>query len=536
MALTITPLNFAQLSACDALTDADGTWSGNSAGTEGDFFKEGIGCLGFTIRTVGNNDILYTKASGTWDLSGIKHLRIWFLCSTLNAINVDDPADPANAGIQFFVGDATYTAYYKVSGKTSYPGGWYNLVVDLSRAADSGTKPTGMLCTKIGIRMNMTTAPKNVDNVWIDNLILCDGLSCDSDTQFGFQEIYDKDNATTGAWGVIRKIGGVYYLTGKIQIGVGSGSTPVDFKDTSQAVIFEDRKVNSALYGINAVGNSNTTKLQLGDKPGDAGISGCVIRTQNLAQTPKFTIGASSLGVNDVFKLYGSNFLDAGIVTLPPNTANREVLNCNFERCGEVLPNTCVVKYCNFISADDRALRISSISHNVTDSNFISCPKAVHIPAAGTYGFNALMFSSNTYDIENSSAGGAVYIDRTNASNPDPAKLLNSGAPLGTTTINPLSVYLTIYVEDEAGAAVVGASVAIYKASDMTQLMNELTVAWDSKARAQEAYSYTVDTPIIVRVRKSSTGTRYSPLSTTGTITSSGFTLTAVLTEDLALV
>ena len=48
-----------------------------------------------------------------------------------------------------------------------------------------------------------------------------------------------------------------------------------------------------------------------------------------------------------------------------------------------------------------------------------------------------------------------------------------------------------------------------------------------------DTFNYTSDTPIYARVRKSLAGeTKYVPVSTTGTITSTGFSVTISMTED----
>lgn len=463
MALTITPLNYYQYGKCDALADLEGTWTGNSAGTESDFYKEGAGCLGFTLRTVGNNDITYTKSSSVWDLSGTKHLRIWILTTAANFIQT-----LALGGIQFWVTDGTNTGYYYVSGKDNYPGGWYNLVVDLSRSVDSGVKPTMTAITAMGLRVIMTSSPKNIDNTWIDNLIRCDGLACDSDTQFGLTDIYGKDDATTGAWGIIRRIGGIYYLTGSLQVGVGSGSTSCDFKDTSQTIVFENRLVNSSLYGISLAGNTGTNKLQLGDKSGAAGISGCSIRTQSLTQTPKFTIGVSSPGVNDVFKLYGCSILDSGVVTLPTNTANREVLNSNFEACGQVLASTCIMTNCNFISADADAILISNDPYYVTSCNFINCPNGVELDTVGDgeYNFSALKFTGTTNHVNNTS-GSALTVGNSAGS--------NASTYTGSAVAFQSSVTLKMIVKNEAGAGMNGVKAYIDNNDQSPFIMNTLT-------------------------------------------------------------
>jgi hypothetical protein len=62
------------------------------------------------------------------------------------------------------------------------------------------------------------------------------------------------------------------------------------------------------------------------------------------------------------------------------------------------------------------------------------------------------------------------------------------------------------------------------------QIMNELTTAGGI---ATESFNYTADTAIIIRIRKSSTGsTKYVPINTTGTILSTGFTLTQIMIRD----
>jgi len=56
----------------------------------------------------------------------------------------------------------------------------------------------------------------------------------------------------------------------------------------------------------------------------------------------------------------------------------------------------------------------------------------------------------------------------------------------------------------------------------------------DANGLAQESFNYPgSDVPIYWRVRKSSEGaTRYTPAGGTGTITSSGFTVTVTLYEE----
>ena len=310
-------------------------------------------------------------------------------------------------------------------------------------------------------------------------------------------------------------------MQGQLTFGDSSGTSDTYFADTNAIIVFEDRAVDANHYKILVVGNSTgTNSFVLGTKSGDAGIQGCVIKS---AGSVKFTFDASDANVNE-FKLYGCTFLDAGTITLPANATDKEVVTCTFDSCAEILADTCVVDQCNFINADDRGIRMSSTSHNITNSNFISCGHGVNISVTGTFTFDNLQFSGNTYDIENSS-GGDVVVNAINGSNPSTYE--NTAG--GSTTINN-SVLLEVYVVDEDNNPIQNAQVYIEKADDQTVLMNELT---DANGYASETYNYTGDVDINIRIRKSSPGdTRYLPISTTGTITSSGFTLTAVMIED----
>ena len=66
-----------------------------------------------------------------------------------------------------------------------------------------------------------------------------------------------------------------------------------------------------------------------------------------------------------------------------------------------------------------------------------------------------------------------------------------------------------------------GSEIAIYKASDMSQILAPQSTTGSYSG----TYPYTADTNIIVRVRKGTAATRYLPYEYAGTITSTGFQL-----------
>ena len=86
----------------------------------------------------------------------------------------------------------------------------------------------------------------------------------------------------------------------------------------------------------------------------------------------------------------------------------------------------------------------------------------------------------------------------------------------------------------EKGTLQIPNATVFYKAAEKddgkVELMNEYT---DVDGIAQETYNYLEDIDITIKIRKSISGsTRYFPIRTAGEITSTGFTLSAVMAED----
>jgi hypothetical protein len=506
--------NLTEITNCDSATN----WSSsNTIEADTEVYKEGIASIGLlkaSQATVWAKFDYYTANGSYLDLTD-EHIFFWF--NTTIAIDTK-----ANGGIQIYVEDLNLNwSRWTVGGSDNYYGGWQCFVVHTGEIADnqSATPPDLTQIQYVGfyaVAIGKTVVNEN--NMWCDifrygtGLVVKGGTSTDKGT---FDEIAVADDANS--YGVLVKRYGCFILQGAIVFGDDTGTTDTYFKDESQIILFADARVSSTLYEIKVVGNSTgINSFELGNKSGNAGISGCIMKSIG---DKKFKFTATDANVN-VMKIYGCSFLDASTILLPANATDKEVLSSNFEGCGEFKPDTCIVKYCKFISADDNGIQVSDTSFNVTDCDFISCPNAIEVITAGTYTFDALKFSGNTVDIDNTS-GGSVIVNCTNGSNPSTST--------GDTTINN-AVNLIINVKDESNNPIEGASCAIYKTSDDTQLMNELS---DVNGVAQETFNYTTDTDIYVRIRKASPGTtKYFPYKTTGTITSSGYTLTAVLIED----
>jgi len=495
------------------------------------FQREGTYCLGMQ----GSQGTVYAyKTISSTNLSNC------IIYSWMNAGSVDTKA---NGGFRIIIGDGTNTRAYYVGGSDDYGfqlGAWSCFILDTSNLPTSyhqingSSAPTLTAITQVGVEFNVPIkAVGSGDNVFID---ICRYISNSSaaltiggggsTTEGTFSEIVAQDESTSNAYGIIRKLqSGVYGVQGALEFG-DSGTGSSYFKDTNALVIFEDRTVPSSYYKITLVGNSTgTNSFVLGEKSGSVGINGCVIKS---AGSAKVALDFSDSNFDEV-KLYGTSFIDVGATTLPSNATNKEVISCTWNIAGKVTVDTCDVQHCTFISATDDAITVSSTSFNVTDCSFISPTNhSVEITTAGTYTFDNLTFTgtdgSTNYDIENTTSG-SVVINAINGS--DPSYYENTGG--GSTTINN-SVSISVHVEDVDGNNVYGAQVYIEKASDQSQILNSST---DVNGNVSTTYNYLSDTPINIRIRKSSSGdTRYLPVSTTGTITSSGYSLTSVLYQD----
>lgn len=414
-----------------------------------------------------------TQFGGVYNAStNPTHIYVWVNVANGGGLYpLSSGTESTEGGVRITMEDTAgaYVEWY-VAGSDTYSGGWRCFTAYTDAAADNVSGSIDKSLIKyFGVMFNVeakTTA--NASNIWVDVMRYGSGLIC-SGTDVGqmtWDDVLAGDNA--GVYGVIRKAGGIFFLQGSVTFGDNSGTNATDFGDSNQVIVFEDAKVSSTLYNITIVGNATgDTDFQMGTKSGTAGISGCIIRSAGIN---KYDFTCTDTAVEDL-KLYGCTFYDADVVSLPAysiTTPLREVLNCNFEACNQVDPNTCTVTNCNFINADDRGILIDTTSHHITNSNFIACPDAIHISVADTYTFTGLIFTNNTYDVENSSAGVVnINVSGTGAA----SSAENTG---GGSTNFISSVNVDAKVLDVSGSNLQNAQVYIQK-SDSGKQWNYLS-------------------------------------------------------------
>ena len=522
--------------------DAESTnnWTTNKGDIYSGWQREGSYCLGDQVSKTSFNEIYdYYSANGSYLNINGKLVTFWVLLW-------GSPDTVANGGVGYYLEDSSGNAVYLHLGGSDKGGMYYGaygwqcfsfyadstyLQNNVTYTQVSGSSfPNLTQLEKVGVHFKITskavgTSPNVMWDVSyaIDYITVTGGTSSDPLT---FDDLISADD--TNAWGFISKIEtGVYFLQGKIRI--GDTSTDTYFVDTGKLIIFKDTWVPDNFHNISIYrGSSNTTIFQLGEKSGEAGINGCVVKApsgKRFVFDAKTNYDISNISQGDI-GLYGTSYYFMGQGKLP-DSSNAEVLTCNFINCGKLEAYSATIEGTNFIGSSDKALALPQ-DLNTSESNFIGNYAAVYIDTAGSFTFDALKFSGNTFDIWNDS-GGTVVIQCVNGSDPS-----SSTSPLGGTVEIQNVVYLRVYVKDTEGEPIPNARVAIYKSSDMTQLMNELT---DANGKAEETFQYPgADVEVIIRVRKSTAGaTRYIPVETIGVIGVDGLTQYITMYVDTSL-
>lgn len=305
-----------------------------------------------------------------------------------------------------------------------------------------------------------------------------------------------------------------------IQIGNGGGE--VAYLDLNATAIEFPRQYNLSLLQINYCSVDNVAGITYYAGPNDT-----IKHRNSIISSPskyhwRFHPSSSTSAAYD---FSGLTIIGAGDIQLVANLPLSGIswINCDgFNSAGAYL-NNCTIRNSNSTVAltVDSPTAMSRITNCLFENN----NRAIRITTAGTYTFDNIRFSGNTYDIENASTG-TVTINCINDSNP--STYINTNG--GTTVINN-AVPIQIKCINKDNQPLSGIRVYVEKSSDKSQILNSTT---NSQGIVSTNYNYLTDTLININIRRSTIGaTRYLPYNTTGTITSSGFNLTVVLYEDI---
>ena len=428
-------------SSADALTD----WTGTGLVVDTVAFVQGTGSI-YTYSAASTTERLADFACVATDIQN-KVIYFWFALGKVGFLNTK-----ATGGLRVRVEDASanWGEWYIAGSDTLPHNGFLCHPVHTNTAydANSATLPNKAAITKICIRAYGSFPGKSY--TWVDAVRIGTYVQIKAGTEASpatFADIITAEETTANRWGILSKTEGVLFCQGLLLFGSITAAEATYFKDTSKVLVFSDKLVPADYFEMKIQGNATgTTQIYFGIESGGRGISGCVFRSAGAA---KFKLTATDANITDL-GIYGCTLFDTATISLPAYSITRKVLDCTFEKCGEVVVNTCTVKYCNFVSSDGSAALISSIGHNTTNCNFINCPEGVKLNTydASAYPFSALIFTGTTYHVNNIS-GSTLTVGNANGS--------NASTYTGTLVNFTGSVDLTMTVKNQAGTAIVGA-------------------------------------------------------------------------------
>lgn len=326
---------------------------------------------------------------------------------------------------------------------------------------------------------------------------------------------------------VIQKFGG-YGLLSYAPIQIGGGDA-VNFQINAGALQFASR-YNTVTKEIGYHAADNSIGISYAGKSGDV-----VKHTNSVVTSPtsyywEINSAATSAATWDFSGLVIVNAL----VTLRPVMT---FLNMSFSGCTSVTTTGSTVQSCKF--SDSKILASSPANAALISSSTITKTTGTNhgIEITGTAAnmtLNAVTFTG--YAASNGSTGNeAIYVNI--ASGNMTINITGGGSTpsirtAGATVTVQNAVTVTVTVKDSATlAAIENARVLVEKTSDGTDILTGLT---NASGVATTSYAYTADIAITGTARRASIayGTLYKPGAISGTITSTGLSITILLNSD----
>ena len=391
MGLTIDASAITTISAAESTSG----WTGPTLSQEDEIIKQGTYGLNSIVRNNGTQE--YYNVTNQ-DYSN-QHLRLWVSTGVYGKFN-----SSGLTGLRFFVDDGSNTAYWNIADKTTYQGGWINIVVD-SANPDSGSA-TMTSIDDIGIEFGLTSSSKRVINTYVDYLRYGDGYVLYG-TSWDFDDVVILDIAS--GYGITVLYEGVYFLYGDLQIGRSSEQTT--FSENGSVLSFVDAPVASDLYGITIIGQSSSTFE----------FKGCVITSP----VDKFYLDFDDTGITDLI-FNGNTVQGASTSHFRANASQCEALANTFDGCGVIHPQGCKFEKNNIsnttTTGTDGSVYITDTASwtNLKDCTFSSYngKYAIHIPASvtGTIAFNGLLFDGSGTDVYWAGTAGTLTINLSGGS------------------------------------------------------------------------------------------------------------------------
>jgi hypothetical protein len=470
MAVTVTPL-LTDIDTAESVT----AWVGVnvSPALNNDVFLQGAGSIQFQV----SQEVGYVYAGIT--ATNLSNSRIYAWVLPPGSTDTE-----TNGGLRIYLGDGTNNIGYYVGGSDSSlftQGTWVCLTLDTSNlpsnfTAEEGSEASLDLAniTRVGVGVNNPQkATGNSPNAWADVIRYGTGLRVTDGTvgdEATFSQILSASNNTNNYYGIIREIGtGVYGIQGDLIFGSGSTATnSVRFVESNITLIVEDKVFNTVGTNlpIKFLGEHNTTgeftaSFGTAVSSGDdlSGRGGLTIINTNASQSVEFDFSNPNI---ELFDLYGSTLLNVqGAVSFSgdsTNGPNHNIAGTTFNNCSQVDFGRTFTRN-NIFAAHSQSITEGALLWNsnidIKNTSFLANAVAIEHEQAGTFAYDSLTFSDNTYDILNTS-NGAVTASATNGSNPSIAKVFNAGT--STTDVATSNTLTLTNVESGSEIAIVSQS------------------------------------------------------------------------------
>jgi hypothetical protein len=473
--------------------ESTASWTGTGVSLDNEIFIQGSNSVSSIIQAQANKSFLYFT-TGSVNLTNT-HLCMWWQNTAYGKLT-------ATNAVQVLVGDGSNTSYFTVrqpvggtEGLPEYAGGWTLLVVDMTRTPDqnSGTNANISAVTRVGVRINFTSSPRNVVNNWLDNIYyvpantpVYDVYGGTSGDEISWVEIAAADAAQ--GWGLLQSDNGVFRLTGPIQIGDNTGTTATAFKSESQVVIAANGPVAASYYDIMFEGNgTNATTIFI-----DQGVVSSAENRYEFNTTAANVSSATVRGVS--FSGGGQFFFKAG----------QTVTNNTFNNCLQIDPSTSTFSnngISNYTEAVTNGALLWPGGITVTSCSFTNCDEGIEITQTTDQTFQDIRFDDVTgkFDVHLNNGGTSITVSNTDGGNANSFTATGGGTVTfvnaKTLTINnieegtELRIYSYTDVNDPTTyTEVVGAETV--GASPVSSTFSSITTDPDNSGKYLAVYGY----------------------------------------------
>ena len=506
------------------LAESTTGWSAYGGGASGlsaspDLAMQGTNCVDKNITGAATDKGMYFDNGSGITLGAGDHVFIWHFCGTPG---LTDTLANKGASVLIGTGGTAYCQYhvegnntYGASGRVArcYP-------IDYSVRSTNGSAPYRTATGSPGANPQVfggglvTTAAVKGANVGIDairygtgayltagELISAGDGSNNPCTFAGFNA---QNDAVSNRWGILTSAGGSYELQGRFVIGQNNAGTATLCR-------FQDSDVNLVIVDTPHAA-SDFTQIIVDHASTVCNLTNINIAALGTTNPGRFIVNSANPTVN----VTGGTWSDLGIITLRSNsTFDGTVLR----RTGQITQNSATITDCLIDSNTAASALLCNNPAAVTGCTFISdgTGHGLEITTPGTYTLSNNAFSgyagsdgsTGNESIYNNS-GGAVTINNSGSSGIS----VRNGAGASTTVNSAVTITLN--------GLIAGSRVYIRNTTDATDLFNVI----EATTTFSDSVNYTADKALLIRVANASGGTKYKRFETTGTLTSSGFTLT----------